>query len=92
VTVAVAGAAAIVVTLALLTLAFSTVRRREPRPALHHSPALAQIPSGVAASAGLTLALRADDGRGGGWRGITATTLAAALLALCTVFVVPPSC
>jgi hypothetical protein len=85
--VALAGVAAIVLTLALLTLAFSTVHRRDPRPALHHSPALAQIPSGLAASAGLTLALRADDGRGRSWRGITATTLAAALLALCTVFV-----
>jgi hypothetical protein len=87
VTVAVVGAAVIVVTLALLTLAISTVHHREPRPALHHSPTLAQIPSGVAASAGLTLALRADDGRGRGWRGITATTLATGLLALCTVFV-----
>jgi hypothetical protein len=87
VTMALAGAAAIVVTLALLTLAFSAVHRRAPRPALHHSPAVAQIPSGVAASAGLTLALRADDGRGRGWRGITATALATALLALCTVFV-----
>ncbi len=86
-TVAVVGAAAIIATLALLTLAFSTVQRRERRPALHHSPALAQIPSGVAASAGLTLALRADDGRGRGWRGIAATTLATVLLALCTVFV-----
>jgi hypothetical protein len=86
-TVALAGTAAIIVTLALLTLALSTVHRREPRPALHHSPALAQIPSGVAASAGLTLALRADDGRGRGWRGIAATTLATSLLALCTVFV-----
>jgi len=90
VTVALAGAAAIIVVLALLTLAFSTVHR-EPlasrKGALHHSPALAQIPSGVAASAGLTLALRADDGRGRGWRGITATALATGLLALCTVFV-----
>ena len=86
-TVALGGAIAIVVTLGLLTFALSTVHRREPKPALHHSPALAQIPSGVAASAGLTLALRADDGRGRGWRGITATTLATALLALCAVFV-----
>jgi ABC-type lipoprotein release transport system permease subunit len=85
--VAVGGAAVIVVTLALLTLAFTSVRRREPRPALHHSPWLARLPRGVAAAAGLTLALRADDGRGRGWRGITATTAAAALLALCAAFV-----
>jgi len=85
--VALVGAASIIVTLSLLTLLFSTVHRREPRPALHHSPALAQIPSGLAASTGLTLALRADDGRGRGWRGIAATTIATGLLALCTVFV-----
>src|SRR5262245_37136940 len=87
VTVALVCAASIIDAMALLTLLFSTVHRLEPPPALHHSPALAQIPSGLAASTGLTLALRADDGRGRGWRGITATTLATGLLALCTVFV-----
>jgi ABC-type lipoprotein release transport system permease subunit len=86
-TVALVGAATVVATLALLTLAFSSARQREPRPARHHSPSLARLPRGVAAAAGLTLALRADDGRGRGWRGITATTAAAALLALCAAFV-----
>jgi hypothetical protein len=85
--VALGGVVVIVATLALLTLAFSSVQRRQPRPALHHSPWLARMPRGVAAAAGLTLALRADDGRGRGWRGITATTAAAGLLALCAVFV-----
>jgi hypothetical protein len=85
--VAAAGAAAIVATIALLTLAFSSVRSRAPRPASSRSPWLATVLRGPTAVAGLALAWRTGDERGRVWRAVAATTAATVAVALCAVFV-----
>lgn len=85
--VAAAGAAAVVATMALLTLSFSSVRRPARRPALNRSPWIATVLHTPAAVAGLALARRAEDGRGRAWRGIAATSASAAVVALCAAFV-----
>jgi hypothetical protein len=89
---AAAGTAAIVATIALLALAFSSTRTRLARRTSRPSPALATVPGKAATVAGLTLAVRAgdgraDDGRGRGWRALAATAAATAGLATCAVFV-----
>ncbi len=61
-TVAVLGTVAIIATIAVLTLVFSSVRHRLVRPMLRRSRWLATMPGGPATAAGLTLALRTDDG------------------------------
>ena len=45
------------------------------------------MPGGPATAAGLTLALRTDDGHDRAWRAVAATTAAAAGLAMCAAFV-----
>jgi putative ABC transport system permease protein len=88
-TVAAAGAAAVIASIALLTLVFSSTRRRAQRAPATHSPWLATLPRDPAAVAGLTLALRADNrrGRARGWRAVGASIAATAVLALCAAFV-----
>jgi hypothetical protein len=86
-TVAVVGAVVVVATILLLAVAFSSARTPALRPTLRRSPWLSELPSSPATVAGLTLALRTDDGRGRGWRAVTATTAAAAGLSLCAAFV-----
>jgi len=86
-TVAALGAAAIIVTFVVLTLLFSSVRSRLVRPMLRRSRWLATMPGGPATAAGLTLALRTDDGHNRAWRAVAATTAAAAGLAMCGAFV-----
>ena len=87
VTVAVLGAVAIVATILVLTVALSSVRTRPLRPTLRRSPWFAALPGSPATTAGLTLALRTDDGRGRGWRAVAATVAATTGLALCAAFV-----
>jgi hypothetical protein len=82
-----AGALAVVVTIALLTVAFSLARRPAPRQPVIPSPRLATALRSPAAMAGVALALHTDDGRGRAWRGVTATTAAAAVVAICASFV-----
>jgi hypothetical protein len=86
-TVAALGAVAIVVTIVVLTLVFSSLRNRTVHPMLRRSRWLATMPGGPATAAGLTLALRTDDGRDRAWRAVAATTAAAAGLAMCAAFV-----
>jgi len=86
-TVAAAGAVVVVATVLLLAVAFSSVRSRVLRPSLRRSPWLAELPESPATVAGITLALRTDDGRGRGWRAVAAATAAAAGVALCATFV-----
>ncbi len=87
VTVAVVGAVVVVAAILLLAVALSSVRSRPLRPTLRRSPWLTALPGSPATVAGLTLALRTDDGRGRGWRAVAATTAAATGLALCAAFV-----
>jgi hypothetical protein len=86
-TVAVVGAVVVVATIALLTLLLSSVRMAAPRRAASRSSVFAGVPRRATAIAGLTLALRGDNGRGGAWRSVSATTAAALVLAACAAFV-----
>jgi hypothetical protein len=86
VTLAVVGAVVVVTTILLLTVALSSVRNRPLVPTLRRSPWLTALPGSPATVAGLTLALRTDDGRGRGGA-VAATTAAATGLALCAAFV-----
>ena len=82
-----AGALAIVVTIALVTVAFSSARRPAPGQPVVRSPGLATALRSPATIAGFALALHAEDGRTRAWRGITATTAAAAVVAICAAFI-----
>jgi hypothetical protein len=86
-TVAAVGTAAIMVTIAVLTLSVSSAQRCSTRASPRYSPWLANAARGPVAVAGLTLALRGDGGRGRAWRAVAATTTATVLLALCATFV-----
>ena len=81
--VAAAGALAVVATIALLTLAFSSARRPAQRPAVTRSPRSSPRSRSPAAIAGVALALHDEDGRGRAWRGVAATVAAAAVVAVC---------
>jgi hypothetical protein len=85
-TVAVLGAAAIIVTIGVLTLVFASVGHHLVRPMLRRSR-WAVTMGGPTTAAGLTLALRTDRGHDRGWRAVAATTAAAAGLAMCAAFV-----
>jgi putative ABC transport system permease protein len=84
--VALVGAAAIVVVIGLVTLAFSSARIRGSRHASSQPPWIASVPGGPTTIAGLTLAFRADSRLGRVWRSVAATTMAAAVLSLCAAF------
>ena len=85
-TVAVLGAAAIIVTIGVLTLVFASVGHHLVRPMLRRSR-WAVTMGGPTTATGLTLALRTDRGHDRGWRAVAATTAAAAGLAMCAAFV-----
>lgn len=82
------GSLVLVSTILLLTVALSSVRNRALRPAIQRSPWVADLPGSPATVAGLTLALRTDDGRRRGWRAVVATTAAAMGVAFSAAFVV----
>ena len=83
--VAVVGGAVIVATIALMTVAISSSRQPKRRPGPPRTASLTRMFRSPATSAGIPLALRAEDGRV--WRGIGAVTAATAVLSLCVVFV-----
>ena len=85
--VAAGGALAVVVTIAVFTVAFSSARRPAQRLPATRSPQVATALRSPAAIAGFALALHAEDGRRRAWRGVTATTVAAAVVAICAAFV-----
>jgi hypothetical protein len=85
-TIAVVGAAAIILTIGVLTFVFSSGRRHLVRPMLQRSR-WAVTMGGPTTAAGLTLALRTDHGHNRAWRAVAATTAAAAGLAMCAAFV-----
>lgn len=88
-TVAAVGIGLIVVTLAGLTLVFSSVRRRSRRPASPRAQWLAHLPARVTALTGLSFVLRPDErgGRVHGRRAIAATVGATAIVAMVAAFV-----
>jgi hypothetical protein len=75
-TVAVLGAAAIIVTIGVLTLVFSSVGHQLVRPMLRRSR-WAVTMGGPTTAAGLTLALRTDRGHDRGWRAVAPRPAAA---------------
>src|SRR5262249_15385877 len=85
-TIAVLGAAAIIVTIGVLTLVFASLGHHRVRPMLRRSR-WAVTMGGPTTAAGLTLALRTDHGHDRAWRAVAATTAAAAGLAMCAAFV-----
>jgi hypothetical protein len=85
-TIVLLGAAAIILTIGVLTLVFSSGGRHLVRPMLRRSR-WAVTMGGPTTAAGLTLALRTDRGHDRAWRAVVATTAAAAGLAMCAAFV-----
>jgi hypothetical protein len=88
-TVAAVGVLAIGATLALLTLALSSVGGQARRRATGRAGWLARLPARATTVTGLSLVLRPDEGGGRvhGRRAIAATTAATAIVALCAAFV-----
>jgi hypothetical protein len=76
------GIVAIVVAIALCAVVFSALPARAVRPVPRRALRLPAVALGPATIAGLTLALRADNGRVRTWRAVGATTLAATLLGI----------
>jgi putative ABC transport system permease protein len=85
--VAAAGACTLVATIMALTLLLSSTRRKVTRPAITPSPRITATLRSPVAAAGVALALHAQDGRGRVWRESAATVAAAAVVAVCGVFV-----
>jgi putative ABC transport system permease protein len=86
-TVALTGIGAVVVTLFVLTLAWSSVRRVVVRPLASQATWLTSWPARASTIAGLALAVRADDGRRRARRAFGAPTAATVVFALCAAFV-----
>jgi putative ABC transport system permease protein len=87
-TVAVLGVLVVVVTILIVTAASSSARVRTLRPAVRRAPWFTALPGSPVTTAGLSLALRTEEGRTRGWRAAAATTVATTGLALCGAFVV----
>jgi hypothetical protein len=87
-TVAVLGVLVVVASVLLVTAALSSARARPLRPSVQRAPWFSALPGSPVTTAGLSLALRTEDGRSRGWRAVAATTVATTGLALCGAFVV----
>ena len=81
------GTLAILLTLLLITLVYSSLRKEPGRPRYKRPSWLVGSVGSPAAVAGLTLALRPGDRRGRVWRGIAAAVAATAVVAVCLTFV-----
>ena len=82
-----AGTLAILLTMVLVTLGYSSLRRAPGRPRYKSPSWLVRSVGSPEAVAGLTLALRPGDRRGRVWRGIAAAVAATAVVAVCLTFV-----
>lgn len=86
-TVALAGISALLITLIVLTLFWSSVRRPVIHPPASQATWLTSWPARASTIAGLALAARADDGQRRARRAFGAPTAATIVFALCAAFV-----